>query len=553
MLQISLVKGESAEDTSTTAELNATAVLPTTTPRNEIAEKILPASEEIVPDSRTPAPEQTTTTGDLSSSVTLPVTESEPSNVTPRSTDTQPVQIKPRTYHFKTPYQDYRANYDSGTFASGDYESNAVLHPAGNYEYPMQQYNQPYVANSYLPQPYQPQRTPVLNNFYPFPYPQVYQNQLNMIFQHMFSPDYPAEIVKAAQNVLQYLQTSNQNFDDTIAIVNSFQGANPLDRLVGFLLRIQAKLPYECTIRSDVSNLIIYNMMKSYLNYVPVLNDNLSGDPFSFNSFENSNQLKTIIKHLLSKLKCCEAQLVNTQAKNRDMKPQIKYVEKPVIKIIEKPAPPPQIIKEIEYVEKPCPTTPAPTTPSPYLQVLNALPVPNNAFEKTKHDKILAFLNREDLGNILGNLDLSAAEDERAKLNMILKQAVNLDLEQPTIDAIKYYLNIAKTRTSLNLLAQREFRKEFELTKIFVATFDFENLSVEAKLAFDSFYTFLMGVTGEQMRNFIAWTDVSTKGEFMQVLFTYFLEQDFTPVEVKANIELLKPFIIMDGPGATPP
>lgn len=298
-------------------------------------------------------------------------------------------------------------------------------------------------------------------------------------------------------------------------------------------------------------------MMRSYLTYVPVLEPELKKGSFRFTSGSSTQifQLKEIIKMLLSKLQCCQAEVTKLRAAPR-MQPQIKFVEKPVVQLVEKPAPPPQIITKIEYVEKPCPTLPPPppiTTPSPFLQVLDALPVPSNAFEKMKHDKMVAFLKRDDLGQVMSNLDLSAAADEQEKLDMILQKAVNLDFEQPTIDAIKYYINMAKSRGGLNLLARREYQKEFELTKIFIEVFDFASLSMEAKVAFDGFFNFLIGVTGEQMKNFVEWTEAKTKGEFMVVLFKYFVEQDFTPVEVKQHIELLKPFIRMDGPGATPP
>lgn len=380
-------------------------------------------------------------------------------------------------------------------------------------------------------------------------------------------PDYPDEIVLASQRVINYLTNTPINLDFTIGTVNSIHGLNPMDRLVAFLLRAQGELPLDCTVKSDISTLILYNMMKSYLNYVPVLQMAM---PNNMDMYMTPNdealRYRQIIKLLLAKLKCCQGKVEQLQHElsSAMAAPRIEYIEKTTsspeiqVRLLEPmTTPAPEVVTEIRYIERPCPTLPttttsAPTTVSPYLSYVDIVPKPGNAFEKMKYNKLIAMLKRPDLNAMLGALDLSAAANDLARLNLLLKAAAKLELDQGTLDAIKYYLNMAKSAAALNLSMQKEIKKQFELTKIFTVTFDFENLSMEAKTSFDTFFNFLLGVTGDQMSSFTTWTEAHTKGEFMKILFEYFLTQDFTPVEVKSSINVLEPLILMEGEGATP-
>lgn len=422
------------------------------------------------------------------------------------------------------------------------------------------------IANFYQP-PSQPSN---LNQFqYPNTafYNYAYSTPLVQFFGHIQPPNYPDEIIEASQRVSTYLINSPINANNIIQMVNGIGGLNPMDRLVAFLLRIQGELPLDCSIKSDVSTLILYNMMKSYLNYVPVLQTAI---PYNMDMYmapsDEALRYREIIKILLNKLKCCQnkvqslqQQLSMSQNRMNDWSTSSPEIQVRIMEPMTTPAP--EVVTQIKYIEIPCPTpppcptmalTPPTTTISPYLAYVDVVPKPNNSFERMKYGKIIAMLQRKDLNGMLGALDLTAGATDLSRLNIILRAAANLQLEQGTLDAIRYYLSIAKSAAALNLSMQKEIKKQFELTKIFTATFDFEALSMKTKGSFDSFYNFLLGVTGDQMHSFTTWTEAHTKGEFMKVLFEYFLNQDFTPVEVKEAINDLLPFILMVGEGADP-
>lgn len=411
-------------------------------------------------------------------------------------------------------------------------------------------------------------------NYTPFPqyYGHDYSYPAMQFFEQIRAPDYPLEIIQAAQRVTSYFQSIPINLNNYVGIVNQNRGLTTReDQLVAFLLQIQRELPLDCRVKADISTLILYNMMKSYLRLVPVLENTL---PHNMQLFmapsDEVMYLKRIIKTLLAKMKCCQQEVLSVSQQLAEAKKSVEemqYAEQQTnptniqVRLMEPTTTPvPNVVTEIRYIEKPCPTLPpttttvatTSTTESPYLVYVDVVPKPANAFEKTKYDKLIAMLKRKDLSEMLGNVDLSEAQNDAAKLSLVLKAAAKLEMEQSTIDAIRYYLSMSKSAAALNLSMQKEIRKQFELTKIFTATFDFESLSLEAKSSFDSFFNFLLGVTGEQMSHFTTWTEAHTKGEFIKMLFGYFLEQDFTPIEVKENVHVLEPYILMTGEGAEP-
>lgn len=415
---------------------------------------------------------------------------------------------------------------------SPDYGSYGTMYP-----HPAQMYEPPTGPGSYYGAP----------GNYPY-------NPSTHFFDYMKGPSYPSEIQASAEKVRQYLRTHNFNADVVGPYLNSFQHLNTEDQIVAFLLLIQRDLPLDCKVKADISQLILYNMMRSYVGFIPQL-QNLFPSNFGthYGQGQSIYEYREIIKYLLNKLRCCEKHRASSRAGA-----EAKYITQtpppPEIRYLPAPTPEPQVITRIEYVEKPCPTLPPPPAPTepPFSQLIPAIPTPNNPFEKTKYKTLMNFMNRADVNDMVGHLEFTAGMSEEEKLKMFLDKAVQLDLEQPVIDAIKYYINYSKKMGALNLFTQKEIRKQFELTKIFTDVFDFEMLSVEGKLAFDAFYNFLLGVTGDQMTNFSTWTEVKTKGEFMQVLFAYFIEQSFTPENIKEAIIYLKPLVLMDGEGATP-
>lgn len=388
--------------------------------------------------------------------------------------------------------------------------------------------------------------------------PQFYYNPLQRAnpfaeyFEFIRAIDVPPEISIAADNVLGYLSSAQMDFSSIMANMQALRSLGPEDRLVGLLLRIQKELPVDCRARSDISKLILYNMMRSYLSYVPLLT---GAFPNNFGIYhptgDNVVNYRQIIKHLLAKLRCCEQKKVMHMPIPRQLPPKIE------VRYLEKPTPPPQVVTEIRYVEKPCPTVVIPTTEmstqSPYRDLIQIIPNPINGFEKMKHETIKNFLERNDIRRIVGDVDLSTAGTDQERFNLFLNKSATLQLEQPVIDAMKYYLNRAKTMGSLNLHTHKEIHKDFALTEIFTDTFDFEKLSLEGQKAFDALYSFLLEVTGEQMKNFSSWTEVNTRGEFTQIFFEYLLTQEFVPENIKQAITYLRPFIRMDGPGALPP
>lgn len=393
-------------------------------------------------------------------------------------------------------------------------------------------------------------------------------------FQHIQLPEYPEEIVIASHKVMQYLAQTPINFIDLVEAVNLIPNLNPADRLVALLLRLQARLPLDCAEKSDISTVILYNMMKSYLSYVPVLQMVLpqSFDMYLHPSNDEGSHYKEIIELLLNKLKCCQAKVLHIQEELLHVQrtPIIQYIEKPTpaypevnVRLLEpETTPAPEIVTEIRYIEKPCTTVPIPTpitaapiittSESPYIAYVNVLQQPSNAFEKMKFELVSAFLHRADLQVLLGHIDFAGAESQEAKLNLILEAAMKLELEKATHDAIRYYLSLTKKAVALNLSMQQQISRQFDLTKIFSASYDFEHLSVAAKEAFDTFFNFLLEVSGEQMVNFTNWHSVHTKGAFIKLLYEYFLKQDYTPIEVKEAIHVLLPFIWFEGGGAEP-
>lgn len=211
-------------------------------------------------------------------------------------------------------------------------------------------------------------------------------------------------------------------------------------------------------------------------------------------------------------------------------------------------------------------TTPAPTTTTtttttttpkpiaPYAFLIPKLPAPKNPQEEQYFATISAFLGRYDLGLLLGSSvgDLSLYKTEHDLLKAILSRALILKLSAVEMQAIKFYLEYEVSLARLSLFTKKEIHKQFDLSGIIINTIDFQLLSDAQRIAFDAFFQFILNIDGTAMDRFDTWYEAKTKGEFMKILFDFFIKAEFVPADIKAAIQVLLPSIKMTGEGAEP-
>ncbi|EFA03241.1 uncharacterized protein LOC103313251 [Tribolium castaneum] len=186
-------------------------------------------------------------------------------------------------------------------------------------------------------------------------------------------------------------------------------------------------------------------------------------------------------------------------------------------------------------------------------KVIGLIPAPKSNIEKQQYETVKSFLLSKRAFPMLGGIDLSVFPDSKHLLEFVFKTVTESNLEQNIRDAFEYYLDIAHKLKPLEFVTKKEIKKKFELTEIFTDTLDLKTLTVPQKRAFKNFFKYISEVKPDAMSKFDSWDQAKTRGEFMKLLFKYFVESPTVLPEIKESIKILDPLVKMDGKGALPP
>ncbi|XP_044267667.1 uncharacterized protein LOC123013295 [Tribolium madens] len=186
-------------------------------------------------------------------------------------------------------------------------------------------------------------------------------------------------------------------------------------------------------------------------------------------------------------------------------------------------------------------------------KIINLIPAPKNNIEKRQYETVKSFLLSKRAYLMLAAIDLSVFPDNKHLLEFVFKTVTDSNLEENIRDAFEYYLDIAHKLKPLEFVTKKEIKKKFKLTEIFTDTLDLRTLTVPQKRAFKNFFKYISEFKPDAMSKFDSWDQAKTRGEFMKLLFKYFLDSSTVLPEIKESIKILNPLVKMDGKGALPP